>query len=367
MLLGIHYLRGIAALIVVLFHFRGTLNNIYSDPNLGKNLLQAGASGVDIFFIISGFIIVIATQNAKSNTPSAFLIRRVFRIYPALVLCWLVGCFTVYSNQPVSELLKAVIPINKDYNLPPPTFGFNLMGPPWTLTYEILFYLVFCFALSLNHKYRALIASAMMVSSVTVINLIFNGSVGLSANTPLMIDSTSQWAGILRMISSSYLLEFIVGMGLAHFYLDKRVTVPKHIGMAFFLTCLAIFLVMFTSNYSPGFGPQGYGVWAIILVSGVVMLEKAKVEIGYSAVASYLGDISYSMYISHYLILKLLQKHSPLLWGSTSGFSRFLLAVFITIAVASVIHYFVEKPFISVGKRVLERSKQRKSALVGVA
>ncbi|WP_179028120.1 acyltransferase family protein [Pseudomonas hunanensis] len=367
MLLGIHYLRGIAALIVVLFHFRGILNNVYSDPNLGKNLLQAGASGVDIFFMISGFIIVIATQNAKSNTPSAFLLRRVFRIYPALVLCWLVGCFTVYSNQPLFELLKSVIPVNRDYNLPPPTFGFNLMGPPWTLTYEILFYLVFCLALSLSHKYRALIASLMMILSVTIINLVFNGSVELSANTPLMIESTSQWAGVLRMISSSYLLEFIVGMGLAHFYLDKRIIIQKHAGMGFFLACLAIFLVMFTSNYNPGFGPQGYGVWAIILVSGVIVLEKAKVEIGYNSIASYLGDISYSMYISHYLILKLLQKHSPLLWGSTSGFSRFLFAVFITIAVASVIHYFVEKPFISIGKRVLERAKQRESALVSAA
>lgn len=367
MLLGIHYLRGIAALIVVLFHFRGTLNNIYSDPDLGKNLLQAGASGVDIFFMISGFIIVIATQNVKANTPSAFLLRRVFRIYPALILCWLLGCLTVYSNQPVSELLKSVIPINRDYNLPPPTFGFNLMGPPWTLTYEILFYLIFCVSISLNHKYRALIASVLMLASIVSINLFFNGAVGLSANTPLMIESTSQWAGILKIISSPYLLEFIVGMGLAHFYLDKRIMVPKNIGMAVFLSCLAVFLVMFTSNYNPGFGPQGYGIWAIILVTGVVVLEKAQVEIGYNAVASYLGDISYSMYISHYLILKLLQKHSPLIWASTSGFSRFLFAVFITIAVASIIHYFVEKPFISIGKKVLERAKQRDSSLVSTA
>ena len=52
-ILSIHQLRGIAALLVVLFHFRGYLNGIYAQKDLGYILFGAGAFGVDLFFMIS--------------------------------------------------------------------------------------------------------------------------------------------------------------------------------------------------------------------------------------------------------------------------------------------------------------------------
>lgn len=359
MLLGIHYMRGIAALIVVLFHFRGLLNNVYADANLGRNLLQSGASGVDIFFMISGFIIMVASASKEANRPGSFLTRRVFRVYPALIICWVVGCLTIYSNQPAVELLKSVVPLNKDYNMPAPTFGFNLMGPPWTLTYEILFYAVFCLAISISHKHRALLASAILVTSIVSLNLIFNGSVELSAAKTLDLPTTSQWAGILKMLSSTYLLEFVVGMMFASFYMNKSIVIPRAPALAYFWACLGLFVVMFAANYKPGFGPQGYGIRAIVLVSGVVVLEKANVEIFKSSILSFLGDISYSMYISHFLIIKILLKYNPPIWSDTLGFSRMLLATVITIFVATIIYNFVEKPFIRIGKNLHNKYFQR--------
>jgi peptidoglycan/LPS O-acetylase OafA/YrhL len=62
MVKSIHYLRGIAALFVVLFHLRGYVNNTYVQSNLGDLLFVNGAFGVDLFFVISGFIICFATQ-----------------------------------------------------------------------------------------------------------------------------------------------------------------------------------------------------------------------------------------------------------------------------------------------------------------
>lgn len=60
--MSIHYLRGLAALAVVAFHLRPALDNIYAQKNLGQMLFSNGNAGVDLFFIISGFIITLSTE-----------------------------------------------------------------------------------------------------------------------------------------------------------------------------------------------------------------------------------------------------------------------------------------------------------------
>ncbi|EJH5927203.1 acyltransferase family protein, partial [Escherichia coli] len=58
MVLSIHYLRGVAALFVVLFHLRSIIAGAYAQENLGDILFDYGYFGVDLFFMISGFVIV---------------------------------------------------------------------------------------------------------------------------------------------------------------------------------------------------------------------------------------------------------------------------------------------------------------------
>ncbi|HBE5860281.1 TPA: acyltransferase, partial [Escherichia coli] len=70
----IHYLRGIAALLVVCFHIREYINGVYAQQNLGDLLFLSGASGVDLFFIISGFIIAMSTDK-KHETTRTFIIK----------------------------------------------------------------------------------------------------------------------------------------------------------------------------------------------------------------------------------------------------------------------------------------------------
>ncbi len=78
---SIHYLRGIAALLVVAYHNKQYLNEVYAQKDLGDLLFISGGFGVDLFFIISGFIIMLSSQKKETNSPINFMTRRFFRIY----------------------------------------------------------------------------------------------------------------------------------------------------------------------------------------------------------------------------------------------------------------------------------------------
>lgn len=69
---SIHYLRGIAALMVVFYHLKARLNDVYAQENLGDLLFNSGAFGVDLFFVISGFIICYATDRKDKNMAAKY-------------------------------------------------------------------------------------------------------------------------------------------------------------------------------------------------------------------------------------------------------------------------------------------------------
>lgn len=69
------------------------------------------------------------------------------------------------------------------------------------------------------------------------------------------------------------------------------------------------------------------------------------------------------MYLSHYLIVAMIPKYANPLWVATSGFSRFFMLVFVTIAVSTAIHYLLEKPAIRLGKNLTEVLAKPKPSL----
>lgn len=98
MLNSIQYLRGIASLFVVLFHMKWMINNIYTQNDLGDLLFISGNFGVDLFFVISGFVICLSTEKLESHTAIRFIIRRFFRIYPLLIISVLIVYFLSESG-----------------------------------------------------------------------------------------------------------------------------------------------------------------------------------------------------------------------------------------------------------------------------
>ncbi len=114
---SIHYLRGIAAFLVVCFHARQMLNGVLGVKDLGNFLFLNGQAGVDLFFIISGFIIAYSTHEEERSSPRAFIIRRLFRVYPVFVISLLLCYLVVNVAKPIDlfSLLKSSLLVHTNY------------------------------------------------------------------------------------------------------------------------------------------------------------------------------------------------------------------------------------------------------------
>lgn len=137
----IEVLRGPAALLVVAYHIAGVLMGAYSFwPNMGRDLFRNGNLGVDLFFMISGFIICYATKSQDSNYRSTFIIRRFFRIYPLFFVCLTVAWLTYNSGYDYSKFLLSATLMQNDYAGKAPFYGYNMLYPAWTIAYEVILY-----------------------------------------------------------------------------------------------------------------------------------------------------------------------------------------------------------------------------------
>ncbi|EDQ3196935.1 acyltransferase, partial [Salmonella enterica subsp. enterica serovar Anatum] len=140
-------LRGIAALLVVLFHYRGFLNDgAKGNPTIWDKVFSPGIIGVDIFFIISGFIMVYTTWSYMRGKASLvrFLLNRVIRIIPLYYLCLVIAFLlegamsTFHYPDKVQNILSALTFTLYKTSTPPLYIDdggtYNIR---WTLNYEI--------------------------------------------------------------------------------------------------------------------------------------------------------------------------------------------------------------------------------------
>jgi peptidoglycan/LPS O-acetylase OafA/YrhL len=165
---SIQILRGLAALLVVIYHIRAMevlaiANNGLAEPPLLNGLVTNGYAGVDLFFVISGFIMVHVTANMKAGPLASleFLFARITRIYP---LWWIFAglmtlMFIAYNGlgfgagwERVSQGEPLIPYMIKSFALAPQN-AHPVLGVGWTLVHEVYFYLVFALILLLPRRF----------------------------------------------------------------------------------------------------------------------------------------------------------------------------------------------------------------------
>jgi exopolysaccharide production protein ExoZ len=303
---SIQILRAVAALAVLISHLSGSLAEFGYFPN-PVPVFDFGAAGVDLFFVISGFIMVYTSERlfAEPGAPQRFFSRRLIRIFP---LYWALTTITVAASGwhglslPEHLAWKNII---GSYLLFPMTGSnggaFPVLVQAWTLYYEMFFYALFAFVIVFPKHFAVVILTVIFVVVVSVARL-----VGPNLEVPWSI-----W-------SAPIIYEFVFGMWIALAFRSGWRLHPAVccIGAIAVLTLMVtahqyglIDERPLTSNYSR---PLIWGTGAALIVATFALADVTRSLPTVLRPLVVLGDASYALYLVHEFVpLGLHAIHAP--------------------------------------------------------
>jgi exopolysaccharide production protein ExoZ len=338
---SIQYLRGIAALAVVLFHLELQLDRV-GYQGYWPHFLDRG---VDIFFVISGFIMWITTL--KGMTTLEFYRRRFLRIAPLYWLLTSVVLVTLVTHPSSVQSGRFdtwhVIGSYLFFPLVHPVEGVMhpLLSPGWTLNYEMFFYAIFGLGLFLPTLPRLIVVSTVLCGLASVPLL-----------TGPMLPTAAQF------YTSGIIIEFSFGIALGWLYSGGARFSARFAWPCFLIGVAAIASVGGDMPYRG----LSVGVPALLVVAGAIMIERLH---GLPNIHSLhlLGNASYSVYLSHTIVLSAVgQLWRRLPFDLLPG----ALAVFACTAAASaigagiIIYLYIEVPMLRIGRlRILKTGLQQ--------
>jgi exopolysaccharide production protein ExoZ len=315
---SIQYLRGFAACGVLLFH---------AAERAGWSF-GVGAAGVDVFFVISGFIMWVVTCR-RSPSPTEFLVRRIQRIVPlywgltllvAAVAVLVPSAFPAMNPSPGHVILSLLFVPHRDaggYIAP-------LIVPGWTLDYEMFFYLLFAAGLLAPAKARPWAMTLALV--------------GLAAIRWLGDTHNAVWS----TLTNPLLLEFGAGLWLGKAWSERRLP-----GRAFGWTLLVAGLLAFAAVTVAQIDVEPvrvlvWGLPALALVAGAVSLEQAGPLPHWWPLRA-LGDASYSVYLIHGLAVSAAARLLQIV-GLEAPIPLFFASILAGLAAGLAAYQLVEKP-----------------------
>ena len=327
-LLGIQVARGAAALLVILYHSgRGIALDQYVGFIPLRGVFNFGHAGVDFFFVLSGFIIYFV-HHTDIGTPAAlprYAWRRLTRIYPIYwVVTASVVAITLFKPDAV-ELLRPARLLASLLLLPQD--GGPLLGVAWTLTHEMLFYLVF--ALAIVSRSLGIAAAAAWAGCVLA---------------GMFVPLAGIWA---NLVAASYNMHFLIGMATAHVAL--RVALGRPLRLAA-LGAAGFFAAGMAENAglvaTAGLASQSlFGAAAAATVLGVAAAERQGV-LRVGRAAAFFGNASYSLYLVHIVVIgltvRLLARLHAL--AALPGVAVMAVVVAVAITVGLSLYRYVERP-----------------------
>lgn len=326
---SIQILRFLAAAIVVVAHAtQAYLIKVQGTD--GSGYWHLGTFGVDVFFVISGFVMVAASDRLGRNLAAAwlFLKRRFVRVVP---LYWfyttakiaIVFLFPFASEKEVPSFFHII----SSYLFFP--FEGRLGGywpvlpVGWTLNFEMFFYI--CFALSILFFRNRIVGVIFFFSVVAALACYFDD-------------------GWILFYKDSVLIEFLFGMVIARwagqvvsFFRGARYRTEGAV-------ILFIVALLFAYFFDSGARGVFWGVPAAFILIGALMLEPLRSG-PVSSVLSALGGSSYSLYLSHTFTVPVV----VLIFSVKFGFglpSTVFLCIVISVLVSEFLYLFVEKPLV---------------------
>jgi len=341
---SIQYLRGLAAMMVVYHHSVRKVLEMNPDSMIPYS--GFGNAGVDIFFVISGFIMWVTTVTT-TQTPAYFWYRRIIRIVP---LYWFFTLVIIIPKLSIPEIFQntqlELSHIVKSLLFIPHYHPFvsdqiwPLLIPGWTLNYEMFFYLLFGASLFISPRGR------LPVLAFAFLFLVLLGQ-WVTSDNPLFITYTDK-----------LILEFFAGIVIGVFYMRGNTLSP--VVAALLVGAAVILLIGFeTFLLADGMRIVTWGIPATLLVFATISLDRAgKVPRNYSL--KLIGDASYSIYLSHILSIEVVESLWEIPGWQTNTLISQLVFVAVCIGISALVgimaFYVVEQPMLK-GLRPLWRQK----------
>ncbi|RDK06959.1 acyltransferase family protein [Cupriavidus lacunae] len=346
---GIQALRGLAAAFVVVYHSGLTLGGADAPVLswLTHNVIKRGHVGVDVFFVISGFIIawVAVLARPRPERPLGFVIRRCCRLAPPY---WTMSAIHVLLLNPVTPALFAAslafLPTSIDHA---PYYGYPALYVGWSLNYELAFYAAFALGLLLAGRRALLVVLGLFALFMLVLPWWHFGT--LVADPAQGYPFAAPW---LAMASNPLVLEFLLGSGLAWAYARWRHLLTRTLAVAM----LAIGSVAFALSLplvGPDFSLPGRGLPAALLLAGVVAAEHTGM-LRVPRALIWLGELSYALYLTHPTVIEGVKRLMPELTPDQTALQllRFAIDAGLALALALLLHRWVELPGIAAGRRL---------------
>ena len=353
---SIQVLRALAAFAVMLAHLQSIEASQSGAPGLLSPLLLAGFGGVDLFFVISGFIMVWVAADWAPGRQSAlkFLFARVTRIYP---LWWLfaaatAGYFLIATGVPWDAEMLANFDLSGTEHLLKsflliPHEAFPVLTLGWTLMHEMYFYLVFAALLLLPQAYRG---PALIGWGVLILIAMLSGATGFYADT------------LFALAVYPMTLEFLFGAAAGWLIKSGR---TGWAGPALALGCAgflaALLVVDFTSleDSLPILRTFTFGPASALIVYAVAALELEHKPLPWAhARLVQLGDWSYSLYLCHILVISAVARLFFPIFGAEGSFDNLvflLVAGTAAITVAGAAYTLFERPLLTRARAARKR------------
>jgi peptidoglycan/LPS O-acetylase OafA/YrhL len=356
-------LRGIAALLVAVFHIAQYFMAYPSVAAHGDLLSEVshqlgfGRLGVIVFFAISGFVICPTLRGDHYSGVRRFAISRFFRLFPAfwtsMLLVIVVNQFVIASPLNMRQVLGNIPMFYTLFGVEP------LLGVYWTLEVELIFYLL-CVALFLVgwlHQPVVLFSFTMVLMGI---------SEWIFSHPDIRYGITTSMRGAWVWTFLPWNLAIMFWGGLFRMWYDNpgertdlgRISVP----LAFLVFTSLIAIVMRPTLLIATWIVQDK-LWAIhemlpiILGVGLFVLCVKYVELKNRFLA-WLGTISYSLYLLHIVVIEIMIKVFSTYYPQWMGFHLgvyVLIGIAATILLSALVYYAIEKPAINVGRRLSKR------------
>jgi exopolysaccharide production protein ExoZ len=343
-LVSIQALRAIAALLVFWGH---AINAVIAEAAAEFPQLY-GPFGVDLFFVISGFVMVYSSERlfGRPDAPIKFFARRFVRIVP---LYWAATAILVWFVVPFAST-KAVL--GSLFFTPRIPSEAPLLYVGWTLIFEMFFYTVFAIALLAQRRVAVVAGASVFLISFT---LLFGAAPGLWAHAPA--------ASGIAYLADPIIIEFMFGMAIALVYrAGGRLPLWATIG----LLIAGVVWLMATVPAVPRLYSSGIAAASIVAALSLSSMSSPKGSLVRGVV--FLGDISYSLYCTHLLSFSLVAWIVAGLAIGPIGHAWAYMAVMLAtgLVVAAATYLMFEKPTTDFLKRLIERPRRPVSVTAGL-